>query len=77
MYRHIAAGIWVAVQRLYVFGAAVAMHLAGYDSADPTQQKMNFGDGAILGAIVTVTLAEVAVRVSNTKKLEPVAGKNE
>jgi hypothetical protein len=59
MYRHIGAGIWVALQRIYVFVAAQA----GFAST-PADQKMNFGDGAVFGALCTIFLAEVAAWAS-------------
>merc|ERR1711865_615451 len=55
LYRHIGAGIWVAVQRLYVGALSTQI---------PLEQKMNFGDGAIIGAFITITMAEVAIRLT-------------
>jgi len=62
LYRHIGAGIWVALQRLYVGALADPL---------PMHQKMNFGDGALLGAIVSIALAEVAVHVSRSPVVKP------
>jgi len=63
VYRHIAAGIWVAVQRIYVgFMATFVMK-----ENTPEEQKMNFGDGAIAGALLTMCLAEVAVFMSQPR----------
>jgi hypothetical protein len=64
IYRHVAAGIWVAVQRLYVFVR---------DSDTLEGQKAAFGDGAFIGVALTVLGAELAIyctRASRKAKLK-------
>jgi len=58
LYRHIGAGIWIAVQRIYV----LAMN-----PQSPEDQKMNFGDGAIIGFAVTAACAEAAILLSSNR----------
>lgn len=50
--RHIGSGIWVALQRLYVCTST---------EQDLKLQKADFGDGGIIGIVVAVLLAELAV----------------
>ena len=50
--RHIASGIWVAVQRLYV-GIS--------NGKTPAEQKIAFGDGAVVGVVLCCAAAELAV----------------
>jgi len=65
IYRHIAAGIWVALQRCYVLGMAVWFHGTELSPrATAIRQKEAFGDGAILGVIFTLVMAELAVWLS-------------
>ena len=52
IYRHVGAGIWVAIQRMY-------LELVVNETA--LQQKSNFGRGAGIGWLITVTCAELAV----------------
>ena len=52
IFRHVAAGIWVAVQRLVVLAVNAKL---------PENQKKTFGDGALLGVFLTFGAAEVAV----------------
>jgi hypothetical protein len=66
IYRHIGAGIWVAVQRLYVFIMSLLAQGKGLSEREVAiRQKECFGDGAFFGVILTVTMAEVAVYLSN------------
>ena len=50
--RHVASGIWVAVQRLVVVMV---------NSETPAEQKKTFGDGALIGVALTCAAAEIAV----------------
>lgn len=50
--RHIAAGIWVAVQRLYFLAR---------NKNDRPGQKETFGDGAFIGLAITVAAAELGI----------------
>jgi len=50
--RHVAAGIWIAPQRIY---------LLVLFPTTPERQKEVFGDGAILGVLLTVVCAELAI----------------
>jgi len=52
VYRHIAAGMWVALQRLYIIVLKPVKAEA---------QKAAFGDGALLGFAFTVLSAEIAI----------------
>jgi len=52
IFRHIASGLWVAVQRLYALSAPAPSR--GW-------QKANFGDGIIVGVLVTFMSAELAI----------------
>jgi hypothetical protein len=52
IYRHVGAGIWVAVQRIFV-------ELVENETA--LQQRVNFGRGAGVGWVTTVLCAELAV----------------
>mmetsp|Transcript_37475 Transcript_37475/g.79847 ORF Transcript_37475/g.79847 Transcript_37475/m.79847 type:complete len:255 (-) Transcript_37475:46-810(-) len=52
MLRHVASGIWVAVQRLVV---------AIISSETPAEQKKTFGDGALIGVALTCSAAEIAI----------------
>jgi hypothetical protein len=62
IYRHVASGLWVAVQRLYVgLGAVIG-------PTNSQAQKQNFGDGAVFGAAFCLVLAELAVWRSRNLK---------
>ena len=50
--RHVASGIWVAVQRIIV----IVMN-----SKEAKDQKKTFGDGAVVGVMLTVVLAEISI----------------
>lgn len=50
--RHVASGIWVALQRLFV---------AAVRPKGPENQKKTFGDGALIGLVLTVCAAEAAI----------------
>jgi hypothetical protein len=52
VYRHVGAGIWVALQRILLEYA---------DNTTPELQKANFGHGAAVGGLITVLSAELAV----------------
>jgi len=52
MLRHVASGIWVALQRLVVILVS---------SATPADQKKTFGDGALIGVALACSAAEIAV----------------
>lgn len=49
MIRHVAAGLWVAGQRLYVIGCA---------ARTPEAQKANFGDGGVVAFVAAAAMAE-------------------
>jgi hypothetical protein len=53
MIRHIASGLWVALQRLYV----VVLRRA----RDPAHQRAAFYDGAIVSVVFSLALAEVII----------------
>lgn len=56
IYRHIASGMWVAVQRLY------------YSVVSPrgdSHQKEVFSDGIIVGLLICLCLGEIAVLATN------------
>lgn len=52
VYRHVGAGIWVAVQRMF-------LELVQNETA--LQQRVNIGRGAGIGWVITVLCAELAV----------------
>jgi uncharacterized membrane protein len=59
--RHIAGGLWVAVQRVLIG----VMHfvggtLLGFDMMDLRIQKAVFGDSAYLGVVLAIAVAEIA-----------------
>lgn len=56
IFRHVAAGLWIAPQRMY----SLVTKAAGFGDT-PREQKMNFGDGAIIGVCVMAVLGEIAV----------------
>jgi len=58
--RHITSGLWVAVQRIYALTAPA-----------PTRgwQKANFGDGIIVGVLVTFLSAELAIWLLATNRV--------
>jgi len=53
IYRHIGSGLWVAIQRLMipVFGP----------QKNPEAMRERFGDGALIGIVIALSLAEMAV----------------
>eukprot|EP00802_Teleaulax_amphioxeia_P024110 Tamp_24770.p1 GENE.Tamp_24770~~Tamp_24770.p1 ORF type:complete len:263 (-),score=27.60 Tamp_24770:184-972(-) len=59
--RHIAAGLWVAVQRVLI-GVMhnVGKKLLGQNMKDLRMQKAVFGDAAYLGVVIAIAVAEVA-----------------
>lgn len=66
VYRHVASGLWVALQRVYVL--AIGSSCRG----KPTCMKATFGDGIAIGMTVSVMTAELAIwmaaRASSNKK---------
>lgn len=66
--RHIGMGIWIAPQRMY-------LGVAGGET--PREQKANFMDGTIVGLVLTVLAAELAVWIyhwqSQPKGVAPAA----
>jgi len=63
--RHVASGIWVALQRLYT-GILNPM--------TPELQKETFGDGALLGPLITIFCAELALLALQKKAPKVGAG---
>jgi len=65
IYRHIASGLWVAVQRLWILVVF---------PQDEAMQKAVFGDGIYVGLFVTVSLSELAILA--TSRVENLENKN-
>jgi len=59
IYRHVGAGLWIALQRMYV-GVVFAK--------TPREQKAAFGDGAMIGIVITMLSAELAVWLNSQPK---------
>ena len=61
MLRHVAAGLWVAGQRIYVIG---------YAAKTPEAQKANFGDGGVVAFMVFAVIAESAIALLRQTRVE-------
>jgi hypothetical protein len=64
--RHVAAGIWVALQRIYVLVVA---------ARTPEGQKAAFGDGAVVGILITTIAAELGIwALRSIRRIEAIGG---
>ena len=61
MLRHVAAGLWVAGQRLYIIGFA---------AKTPEAQKANFGDAGIVAFVAAAAIAEGAIALLGNARVD-------
>ena len=64
--RHVASGMWVSVQRIYVLVVS---------ARTPEGQKAAFGDGAVVGFVITTLAAELAILSLRSIKSEASGGR--
>lgn len=69
-WRHIAAGLGVALQRVFLVVHHVAFALVGVDSRTPERMKPIFADSLLLGGFVAAVYCELCVRRATISKLK-------